>query len=687
MYNFIDTNQVQESVPLPSEALQLNGEYIENLIDGYRTLSVTGREALSPELSTYETGVRDGSSLKNKRFPARTIIVRYQLIAKSNEDFRAAYNQLGGILNVENAEMIFADEPDKFFRGTPALVGDVEPGRNAVVGEIEFFCADPFKYSIYEYEAEASLDDNSILIDYEGTHKSYPTLEASFFNETEVAEDGETAQTLTGGGECGYVAFFTEDEKIVQLGDPNEVDGENAFAKSQTQMNQTFLSSTSWGGTAQGLWAVNNGNVIDNRIGQAGNVAMAVASKSAEAGTTSKKLVGVTTATGGKTITYTATAKTYNRSASAVTVKVTISAKMSKGYLAKGCSLRAGIYAGGSWRRVYLKTVTALAWKAGKSYSNSVTFTVSGLNANSTALSGIRFMVERTDDFSTEGGEIPSMSCPNIPISTYTAGEALTYYLTPSSYGTGTAQWHGPSITRTFGADASGEVGATNFTLTYKQRLNISNTQAGQNETGMFQMALIASGGVVVAGIRIQKSAAGKSGNLIFFIDGKQVHSTPIDLHYNNEYFGSIESAVQTTTVTKIGENITFAVGGYKRSFVSEEMAEQKVLQVTFAFETYGSNTPLANNGLYWAKFVKNNCNTWREIPNKFSTGDIVQADCNTGEIFLNGIATPELGALGNDWEDFCLTPGLNQIGFSYSDWVAAGFEPTIKVKYREVFL
>ncbi|MBQ8528994.1 MAG: phage tail family protein, partial [Clostridia bacterium] len=61
--------------------------------------------------------------------------------------------------------------------------------------------------------------------------------------------------------------------------------------------------------------------------------------------------------------------------------------------------------------------------------------------------------------------------------------------------------------------------------------------------------------------------------------------------------------------------------------------------------------------------------------------------DCKTGQIFLNGIATPALGALGNDWEDFTLTPGINQIGFSYSEWVEADYAPTFKVKYREVFL
>jgi hypothetical protein len=64
-----------------------------------------------------------------------------------------------------------------------------------------------------------------------------------------------------------------------------------------------------------------------------------------------------------------------------------------------------------------------------------------------------------------------------------------------------------------------------------------------------------------------------------------------------------------------------------------------------------------------------------------------MEANCKTGEIFLNGVHTPGLGALGNDWEDFYLTPGLNQIGFAYSDWVKDDCAPNPIVRYREVYL
>ena len=62
-------------------------------------------------------------------------------------------------------------------------------------------------------------------------------------------------------------------------------------------------------------------------------------------------------------------------------------------------------------------------------------------------------------------------------------------------------------------------------------------------------------------------------------------------------------------------------------------------------------------------------------------------ADCRSAEVLLNDDPAPELGAPGNDWETFCLKPGVNQIGTAYSDWVLEAYKPTFKMRYREVFL
>lgn len=761
-YNFIDVNEVSDGYMLPSEALQINGDYIEFLIDGYRTLNVTGREALSPELTHFETGVRDGSVLQSKRYPARTIIVKYQLVADTPEEFREAYNKLGGILNVENAELIFNDEQDKYFIGTPSLVGSVEPGTNAVVGEIEFFCADPFKYSVVEYEATPYSDEGSILIDYNGTYKAYPTLEAEFIEDE------------AGGGDCGYVAFFNESEKIIQLGDPGETDTES-YPKSQTLVNSRFTSETAWGTAAQTKWAMNSGSVA-SQWQQSGSVDMAVASyQTTVAPSTSGTLLTKTSKAGKTFVDYKVTAKTSGRKENSVDVKVTIATAIvgktsggattpkagakvtlsktklyvsstastaaatksgtyylwdgavksgrvritdtasnvgksgkvtgwvnasdisisssggSIGSIGNGIGLKGSIQLnGGDWKSVTIKKESAV-WNDNSSHTSTLTVSVKNIEADTEMLENIKFKVERTDDKESHDGILDETDCKDLEISVYTAPVPNSWYLMPNTFGTGT-KWHGPSITHTLPADAAGDTGAKNFTFSYRQKMAIGSGSAATQEIGVFLVQLVSGKGSnrkVVAGVGVMKNESGKNARLVFYAGGKQ-SQTEIDLSTNNKSFGNntaTRTTVKTSTITKTGGKITFNVGGHKLSLTDKSIKDLSVSEITFVFQKYGTKPELSYNGLYWAKFVKNNCDTWEDIPNKFSANDVVTADCKSGEVLLNGSHTPALGALGNDWEDFYLTPGLNQIGFSYSDWVDAEYAPQFKMRYREVFL
>lgn len=681
MYNFVDTTEATGGIILPSEALSINGEYIENLIPGYRTLNVTGREALSPDVTTYETGLRDGATLQGKKYPARILGITYQLIAQDDAAFRAAYNQLGKILDVTDAVLIFNDEQDKYYTGTPCIISEVSPGKNAVVGKFEIICTDPFKYSVTEYEAYPDMDVKDFLIDYGGTYKAYPILEADFYQEQEVAEDGETAAALTGAGDCGYVAFFNEKEKIIQLGDPEEADIEDGYAKSQTMINQTFMGNTAWGATAKGLWALNRGVVLPEKVQQMGDVAMAP-SDTYTYQWTQEQSVNLLAEQYIGTFRFSAKAATANRTGSSVDVRATITVKNYSNPNTKS-TVYLGLRIGGVWKKT--KTVETSDWEAGAARTFYLSFTVTGLTTQATLLNNIIFEATVVD-----GGNqtYNTLACSDIPVSALNSSTVVTgYFLAPSDYGAAVGAWHGPSITRQIPADASGEVGAANFALTYKQKMCIGTGTGAADQKGSFQMMLTAANGTVIAGIRIIKSASGKSGNLVFYVNGEEVNSTPIDLHNNNYYFGSSENAVQTTQVLKEGSTISFTLGSYKRQYVVNELENVKATRVTFTFEKYSELTPLAFNGLYWAKFVKHNCPTYKQIPNKFSAHDVLEADCKTGEIYLNGLASPNLGAVGNDWEGFYLAPGINQIGVAYSEWVQDEYRPTFKVRYREVFL
>ena len=157
IYRFIDTADRTPRADIPAEALNINGKYLEDVVPGYRTLSVAGRESMSAEVNTLDAGRANGVQYNYRRYPERVITITYQILSDTSEDFRRAFNALGGALNCEQVKLIFNDELDKYFIGTPGEIGEIEPGKNKVTGEFQIVCTDPFKYSCTEYKTEVVL--------------------------------------------------------------------------------------------------------------------------------------------------------------------------------------------------------------------------------------------------------------------------------------------------------------------------------------------------------------------------------------------------------------------------------------------------------------------------------------------------------------------------------------------------
>lgn len=673
MYNFIDVNQTSGAVSLPSEAMQINGEYIENLITGYRTLTVEGREALSPELSTYETGIRDGATLKNKRYPPRTIRVTYQILANSNTAFRNAYNELARILDVKDAQLIFADEQDKFFTGTPSYIGEVTPGRNSVVGEFEILCTDPFKYSIYEREVTPVLDSKSILLEYGGTYKAFPKLVAEFYKES------DTSAPLTGAGDCGYVAFFNENEKTIQLGDPEETDSEELDIPSKKIISSVFdADNANFLGTGSNKWVENSGITSSSAVQQVGSVYMGpsewITKPAKPSGAT---VLNTWSRAEAPNVHYVIGMTGIRTSSVTVNLTVSISANLehSSSYFRQGYQLEGKIKIGNKTKTITLKKNTEI-WEGTALHSKSFNIDVI-VGASDEYITGITFQAYRVD-FLGDTGELPETACSNFPIKPYDTKEPSAYYLTPKDYGTGT-DWHGPSITRTIPADQYGEVGAKNFELTFKPKISLSNG------SGAFQCMIATGSGSsreILAGISIYDGGAGKT-YLRYYFNGAVKDTIPLNKSKASQYFtGEISQRI-----SKTGEEVMFEVAGYKRIYSYKKLADTMANEITFTFLEGQKGVRFRDLGLTQVSFTKIYRDVFRDIPNKFGANDVIEADCNTGEIFLNGALAPGFGALGNDWEGFYLKPGINEIGFSYSDWVAPEYAPEFKLKYREVFL
>lgn len=255
MYGFVDTtkNQAIPTGEYPSEAMKINGQYLEDLVPGYRTLTVSGREAFLKELETQNTAARSGVLIKNRRYPARKIKVMYQICARNEEEFRTAFNRLNQALAVEDAEIIFRDEDKngagKYFIGTPSEASDVTPGQNAVTGEFTILCADPLKYSTEQKTATVAPGESSAVdITYSGSELAKPIIEVQF------------------AGDCGFVSVEDTNGKKLLFGNLAEEDTDpTQQGGSETLINQTYSSTGSWSDTEQALWTFNSVPGLSNK--------------------------------------------------------------------------------------------------------------------------------------------------------------------------------------------------------------------------------------------------------------------------------------------------------------------------------------------------------------------------------------------------------------------------------------
>lgn len=512
MYKFVDTTESQSGSNLPSEALEFNGKYIEEIIPGYRTLHVSGREMIGNELTDMEVGITDGSRYQYRRYLPRTITVTYQLMAETNEKFRAAFNKLNEILSAEEARLIFQDEPDKYFIGTRADAGDVPTGTNNVIGEFDIYCMDPFKYSVKEYEVTPNLDNGlTIGENYHGTYKAFPTLIADIKSS------------------CGFIAFLNEREKILQIGDVDELDSQQ-INKSQTLINHHFDAGL--GGGVQNV---------------------------------------------------------------ATTVKV-VSAHEQAG----SCATREG-------------------------------------------------------------------------------------YLYAANYGSGSA-WHGPSLTFRVPQDSNGHIGAKNCQFSWHHYFALNDA----NQLGVVQFLMTDRNKTNVAAVTFFKDEPGiNQAKYHLYVKGRQ---NPPEVRFagdgNNKITGHLGLGAPKTaghsSIQKFGATITFNIAGEIYTIEEPSLADVEVTEVSVYIGARGGYAAMPANFIYGLVFTSHSVQTWQDIPNKLIAGNQVEVDTKSGKVNVDGVEIPGLGALGNDWEEFYLEPGENQIRCTYSSWAT---KPNFKMKYREVYL
>lgn len=214
MYKFKDTTiQKCDYNPfLPVSAMNYNGLFLEEYIEGYQTLSVEGREMISLEQQTDNLLI--GSLISSQRLPSRTLTVKYLLINKNPELLLVEFRKLMNYLyRKENVPIYFNDELDVIYQGRYSSSDEPAGDATSVVSSFQIYCEDPRKYSFNTYETNG-------FIGIETPIATFPTrieVKASNNSQLKIFNSIETITMLPNSVKNGDVVIFDFTKGIVLI--------------------------------------------------------------------------------------------------------------------------------------------------------------------------------------------------------------------------------------------------------------------------------------------------------------------------------------------------------------------------------------------------------------------------------------------------------------------------------------
>lgn len=213
---------------MPIIKMQVDGQYLETLVSGYRTLTVEGREELDLDVINAEIDTSDGGRYLRRKIKSRVLNVRFAVEDSTPEGFAVKFKALKAELyKIKESQIIFTDEPNIYFTGTFRKITAEYIGHTVAQGVIEISCADPFKYSVTETTVTAV--NGTITATYNGTYPAHPVL---------------TAQSAE--HDCGFYSFSDDDGHLIQIGNPEEEDQEEEPTEQVVASLNSYFGTNYW---------------------------------------------------------------------------------------------------------------------------------------------------------------------------------------------------------------------------------------------------------------------------------------------------------------------------------------------------------------------------------------------------------------------------------------------------------
>ena len=681
MYDFRETTPFTgaDKKQYPAEAMKIDGQYIEDLIPGYQTLQVGGRELLKQDAKSNPIGISDGEMLEYIRNPSREITVGYQLIAADEKSFRTAFYKLSDILHGDTHQVSFNDDLSVYWNAVLTDVDDVPKGRNAITSSFTLFVPDGIAHSV----ATKTFDNmpyKNVPVNLL-TNTGFGRKNSSDWNPSIWAIDGTITNKdgiITSANTIKSVIQHTVSQSESSWITSGMTVTISVYVQGQGSISSGYFNGSSWEDDSQAQQVDFNDyvqlsftRVINAAHLDDGSPIFSI-NAFCPSSTIQIKLLKVEL---GSTVSpwspnpadpeyYTNIITVHNGGTYPVEPVITATMHADNGFLGFANS-QGGVLQFGNPEEV-----------------DGYTSEESEVALNLAAVQGSH-MDNQAASNNLYWGDNPDTPNEQIGNAIWTQDSYDGWKVEPnwSSITGDHKYWNGPSIKHNLVQTHNGNF-KSNLTWDVMTRF-----QTGVAKVGALETTLESDGKPIFQMILKDNSALSDQIRWMCYYKGQLVVDRKLDRSiFTNDKFIQLE-------LQKYGKSVIFNispwVGNQGRettisvplTFEDADDVETKQFSAWFMRDkTWGESTMyLIASTVKWQ-----NVSWYTNIKNRFSNGDVLKIDVANAKTYLNGSLDPTMQTLGNQWEQFELPPGDTEITITPSSW-AQPF--ACEVEIREAWL
>lgn len=245
-------------------------------------------------------------------------------------------------------------------------------------------------------------------------------------------------------------------------------------------------------------------------------------------------------------------------------------------------------------------------------------------------------------------------------------------------------KWNGGLKTITIPADSEGNFGSSNFYCYTNHYFEIGRLA----QTGDQAITFLTDNNEMICAMNIYKSnTASTNAYTEFWVNGKIIKSikfTPSSFNSQNPFnFGRGHNDFR-----KEGDTITFYWWGSHFTYVDSTITNMKCTKIQVSSSNYStrgldSYNFITRNYIRSISYQIMHVDKWKDVPNRYSDGDLLFVDGNAGRIYLNGMLKVSEEVKGSKY--FLAAPGTTKVKFTSSSFCTT--VPTIIGSIREGWL